>query len=123
MRDRAQRGRQAHRRGRTAEALAAWLLRLKGFSILARRVRTRYGEIDLVARRGRLVVICEVKARPDEETAAAAIRPRQQARLRRAAEAFRQSRPDLARCDVRFDAVLVLPRRLPRHLPGAWSAD
>ena len=109
--------------GRRAETLAAWLLRLKGFRILACRERTGYGEIDLVARRGNLVVICEVKARTSSGAAGEAIHPRQQARLARAAAAYLQRHPSLRACSVRFDAVLVVPGRLPRHIPGAWSAD
>lgn len=121
--DAARRRRAAERRGRRAETLAAWLLRLKGFRILGRRVRTRFGEIDLVARRGSLVVICEVKARADAAAAAEAIAPRQQARLARAAAAYLQRHPALQACGVRFDAILIVPRARPRHVPGAWSAD
>ena len=113
--------RAAERRGRRAESMACWLLRAKGYRILARRVRTSQGEIDIVARRGALVAIVEVKARPDGSSAAEAISPRQQARLARAAQAFLQRHPELAHCGVRFDAVLVAARSLPRHVADAWS--
>lgn len=114
------RGRAAHRAGLRAESLAALLLRLKGYSILARRLRTRAGEIDLVARRGRTLVFVEVKARADLADAADALAMRQRARLARAAGLFLAARPLLDGMNVRFDVVLVAPRRFPRHLADAW---
>ncbi|MDO8837520.1 MAG: YraN family protein [Parvibaculum sp.] len=120
----AARGRAAHRRGLRAETLAAFWLRLKGYRILARRLKTRAGEIDMVARRGRALVIVEVKAsaRPDRagERAVEALLPRQQQRLARAADHLLAMRPGLAGLDLRFDVVLVAPRRFPRHLEDAW---
>lgn len=120
----AARGRAAHRRGLRAETLAAFWLRLKGYRILARRLKTRAGEIDMVARRGRALVIVEVKAsaRPDRagERAVEALLPRQQQRLVRAADHLLAMRPGLAGLDLRFDVVLVAPRRFPRHLEDAW---
>ena len=110
----------ARRRGAWAEWVAAWRLRLTGYRIVARNLRHRLGEIDLVARRGRLLVFVEVKARGDFATAADAIRPAQQARIRNAAAAFLARRPDLAELDLRFDAVLVAPRRWPAHVRDAW---
>lgn len=110
----------ARRRGAWGEFIAAWRLRLAGYRILARNLRHPLGEIDLVARRGRLLVFVEVKARADYDAAAAAIRPAQQARIRNAAAAFLARRPDLAGLDLRFDAVLVSRRRLPVHLHDAW---
>lgn len=117
----------AGERGRRAEMLAAWWLRLKGWRVLARGFaigRGRgAGEVDLIVRRGRVVAFVEVKARADLAGAAAAITPRQQERLRRAARAFLAGRPDLAACAVRFDAVLVVPGRLPRHICDAWRME
>ncbi len=110
----------ADRRGRKAERLAAWLLMLKGYRILARRFASPVGEIDLIARRGDLLLFVEVKRRDSLETAAAALRPAQQRRIGRAAEAFLRDRPELAALRLRFDLVLVTPGRLPRHLPDAW---
>jgi putative endonuclease len=107
-------------RGRRGEWLAALWLRLKGYRILARDWRSAVGEVDIVARRGRTVIMVEVKARPDLDAAAAAIGPRQRTRIARAAEAFLQRRPALAACDLRFDAVLIAPRRRPRHVIDAW---
>ena len=111
---------QRERAGRFAELVAAWLLRLRGYTILARRYATPVGEIDLVARRGDLVVFVEVKHRTRTTDALAALLPRQQARIARAATAFLQRRPQLATCAVRFDLIAVIPWRLPRHVQDIW---
>jgi len=107
----------AEKRGRQGEALAALLLRCKGYRILGRRVKTRLGEIDLIAK-SPMGVFCfvEVKTRPDEGLAADALGGRQRARIVRAAEAWLGGRPGA----VRFDVVTVVPGRLPRHRRDAW---
>ena len=115
--------RKAYGRGRRAETLAAWWLRLKGYRIVARGFRVAAGEIDLIARRGRLLALVEVKARPSLEQAGAAIRPRQRERIARAAEVFLQRHPGLAGLDLRFDVVLLAPGRWPRHLVDAWRLE
>lgn len=112
--------RRAYRLGRKAETLCVASLILRGYRILARGYRTPVGEIDIVARRGRILALIEVKARADMATAAEAIGPRQRRRILRATGRLLQQRPILARLDLRFDAMLVAPRRLPRHLPDAW---
>lgn len=109
--------------GRFAETLAAWSLRLRGYRILARGFRVPVGEIDIVARRGELVVFVEVKARQDKPTAAESLRPRQTARITRAAQAFMQAHPRLNEMDQRFDVILVCPWRLPVHLVDAWRPE
>jgi len=81
------------------------------------------GEIDILARRGRVLAIIEVKSRRDMDTAAEAILPRQRRRIVRAASAFLMSRPELAELTVRFDVMLVPRLRLPRHLAGMWRTD
>ncbi|MBM3523954.1 MAG: YraN family protein, partial [Alphaproteobacteria bacterium] len=99
---------------------AALLLRLKGFRILARGQRSRLGEIDLVARRGGLLVFVEVKARADAALAAEAVTPRQRQRIARAARAYLAGRPTLQGCTQRFDVVLLGRGSWPRHVPDAW---
>jgi putative endonuclease len=105
----------AERGGRRAETLAAWWLRLKGYAILAQRVRTPVGEIDLVARRGGTLVFVEVKARATSGEAALAL---DEYRLRRVAAAAEALAPRFSRPgdDLRIDAVVIVPGRLPRHL-------
>ncbi|GGF33010.1 UPF0102 protein [Aliidongia dinghuensis] len=112
--------RAAERHGHRSEAIAAWWLRLKGYRIVARRYKTAAGEIDLIVRRGRVLVFVEVKARADFRAAADAVSPRQQHRIARAASQFLATRPDLADLDQRFDALLIVRRTWPRHLPDAW---
>lgn len=109
----------AERRGRQAERIAAWWLRLKGWSILDRRVRTRAGEVDIVARRGGLVAFVEVKARAAEADLALAVDERRLARVAAAAEALapRYLRPG---DDMQIDVMLLAPGRPPRHLSNVW---
>ncbi|MCE9648128.1 MAG: YraN family protein [Parvibaculum sp.] len=115
------RGRAAHASGLRAETLAALLLRLKLYRIVGRRVKTRLGEIDLIARRGRTLVFVEVKARGDHALAADALQFHQRGRLARAAALFAAARPEFSGFDMRFDVILVTPRHLPRHLADAWQ--
>ena len=105
--------------GRTAETRAVWWLRLKGWRILGRRIRTRVGEIDIVARRGRMLAFVEVKGRADKAALALAV---DQPRLKRVAAAAatlltRYARPD---DQSRIDVVLVAPGRFPIHLANVW---
>lgn len=115
--------REAWRRGRRAELLCLISLRCRLYRILARRYRVAAGEIDLIARRGRVLAAIEVKARPDAATGNAAVLGRQRRRIARALEHFLATRPDLAALDTRFDVMVVVPRHWPRHLPDAWRAD
>jgi putative endonuclease len=111
----------AERRGRKSEFRAALLLMLKGYRILGRRVKTRAGEIDLVARApSGIVCFIEVKAREQSLAAALSVTARQQERITRAAAFYLAARPGLDRKGVRFDIVTVSPRHLPRHLRDAW---
>jgi putative endonuclease len=113
----------AFRTGVSAESRAAAFLMAKGYRILEKRFRTRYGEIDIVARRRNLVAFIEVKARASLEEAAYAVTARQQLRIVAAAQAWLLAHPEHADFDLRFDAVLIAPRRLPRHLLAAFDAS
>ena len=112
--------RRAYRAGRRAEMIAAGLLRLKGYRILARDYRAGVGELDIVARRGRLLAVIEVKRRPDVAAALAAVTARQQRRIIRAAQAFMARHTGLGELDIRFDVIVVLPHRPPKHIKDAW---
>jgi putative endonuclease len=109
----------AEKRGRQAERLCAWWLRLKGWSILDRRVRTPAGEIDLIARRGSIVAFIEVKARRNDESLDLAIDERRLSRVAAAAESL--AHIYLAPGDdMRIDVMLLAPGRPPRHLANVW---
>jgi len=105
--------------GRRGERLAGWWLRLKGWTILDRRVRTPAGEVDLVARRGRLVAFVEVKTRRAAAELDFAIDERRLARVAAAAEMLlpRYATPG---DDVRIDVVLLAPGTRPRHIENAF---
>jgi putative endonuclease len=110
----------AEKRGRGAETLACWYLRLHGWRILARRARVPGGEVDIVARRKCILAFVEVKARASEEAAAFAL---DDWRLRRVAVAAERLAPRYMRSgdDVRIDAIFIVPRRWPRHLVNVWQ--
>jgi putative endonuclease len=112
----------AFRTGLSAESRAAAWLIAKGYRILAKRFRTPYGEIDLVARR-RLIAFIEVKARANLDDAAWAVTPRQQQRIINAAQAWLMAHPEHAEFEMRFDAMPIAPRSLPRHLLAAFDAS
>ena len=110
----------AEKRGRRAETVACWYLRLHGWRILARRARVRGGEVDIVARRGRTVAFVEVKARADDDAAAMSL---DQWRLRRVAAAAELLASRYARDgdELRIDALFLVPGRWPRHLADVWQ--
>jgi putative endonuclease len=113
----------AFRTGLSAETRAAAYLLAKGYRILAKRFRTPYGEIDIVARRRNLLAFVEVKARNTLDEAAYAVTPRQQRRIIDAAQAWLMTHPEHADFDLRFDVMLIAPRHLPRHLLAAFDAS
>ena len=115
MRDR----RIAEASGRRGERLAGWWLRLKGWSILDRRVRTPAGEVDIVARRGSLIAFVEVKHRATAAELDFAIDERRLARVAAAAE-YLMPKYAQAGDDIRVDVILLAPGTRPRHIENAW---
>ncbi|MVA71264.1 YraN family protein [Agrobacterium vitis] len=110
----------AERRGRWSEYLAAAYLLSKGYRIVALRYKTRSGEIDLIVRRGDLVVLVEVKARATQQSAVDAVSFESQRRIRAAGDLWLCRQPDASRLSIRCDIVAVLPWRWPTHFPGAF---
>ncbi|WLS03981.1 YraN family protein [Shinella oryzae] len=110
----------AFRRGHVSEYLAALYLLAKGYRIRAIRYRTKAGEIDIIARRGDLVVCVEVKARRDVDSAVFAVTGTAQRRIRAASEVWLARQPDAHRLSLRYDIVAVRPWRLPRHFVDAF---
>jgi putative endonuclease len=94
---------------------------LKGWRIIGFRLDVGGVEIDLLARRGEILAVVEVKRRADIDSALASVTATQRARLTRAAESLAAKRSDLSALSVRLDMVALAPGRLPRHIPDAWS--
>jgi putative endonuclease len=112
----------AFRLGLTAESRAALFLIAKAYRIAARRWKTPFGEIDIVARRRRDLVFVEVKAREAFDAAAEAVTERTKQRILAAAELWLAHHPDDGQCAIRFDVILVAPGKLPRHIVNAFDA-
>jgi putative endonuclease len=112
----------AFRHGLSAESRAALLLVAKGYRIAARRFKAPVGEIDIVARRRQTLAFVEVKARARYDDAVEAVTAHQQGRIVAAARYWLASHPDDTMCNIRFDVVLVTPRRFPHHIPAAFDA-
>ncbi len=112
----------AFRLGLTAESRAAMMLIAKGHRIAARRWKTPFGEIDIVARRRRDLVFVEVKARETIDAAAEAVTERTKRRILDAAEFWLAQHGDDANCFIRFDVILIAPGKLPRHIANAFDA-
>ena len=120
---RRRRGARARRDGRRAEILAAFWLMLRGYRVLGFRLKTPQGEIDLLARRGPILAVVEVKIRPSLAEALEAVSPTQRQRLRRAAAQIAARRASLAGARVRLDLMALAPGRWPRHIRDAWRED
>ncbi len=118
---RAARGKAARLSGRRGEILAAVWLMAKGYRILGFRLKTRQGEIDLLAVRGRTLAVVEVKRRADLAAALGAVTAEQRERLRRAGATIAARRPSLAGASVRLDLMALAPGKLPMHIPDAWK--
>jgi putative endonuclease len=113
----------AFKRGLSAESRAAMLLIAKAYRILARRWKTPFGEIDIVARRRHTLVFVEVKARATVDQAMEAVTERSRQRIVSAAELWLANHPDDGIGDVRFDIIIVTPGKLPQHIPNAFDAS
>lgn len=113
----------AYRRGINAETHASAFLASKGYEIVGSRYRNALGEIDLIAKRRRHIAFVEVKARRTHDDAAWAVLPRQQRRIREAADGFLAENPSLADCSASFDVILVSRSSELVHIPEAFFAD
>ena len=107
-------------RGRRAETIAAWWLRLHGWRVLGQRIRNPRGEVDLVARRGKTLAFVEVKARVSEANLATAIDERRLRRVAAAAESMIATYGKGAE-NIRIDVILIAPWKWPRHLVNVWT--
>ena len=112
----------AEKRGRRSEFWAAWMLRLKGYRIAKMRYRTKQGEIDIIARKGDLVAMVEVKARKSIAEALNAVTHTTQRRISNAGDTWLAQQHDYAKLSIRYDIVAVVPCKWPHHAKGAWEA-
>jgi putative endonuclease len=104
------------RSGRFAELFATAALMAKGYRILGRNVKTRAGEIDIIAVRGQRIAFVEVKRRANRDAAEAAILDAQATRIRNAADYWLTNRPRYHAHEQGYDLMLLIPRRWPRHI-------
>ncbi len=122
-RDRSLTGLRARLAGRRGEIVAALWLMAKGYRILGFRLKTPQGEIDLLARKGQVVAVVEVKLRGSIDAAVAAVGHQQRQRLRRAGESYASRRADLKGAAIRLDLLALAPGRWPCHIRDAWFGD
>ena len=110
----------AERRGKRAEWLAALFLMFKGYRIIQHRFKTKSGEIDLIARKGDLVIMVEVKARRTVQEAADSVSYSAQRRINNAADIWLGKQADATQLSIRFDIIAICPRKWPAHLEDAF---
>lgn len=120
---RSARGRAARIAGRKGEVLAAIWLMAKGYRILGFRLKTPQAEIDLLALRGNVLAVVEVKRRTSLLAALETVTFDQRDRLRRAGANLAARRPALAGASVRLDLIALAPGKLPRHIRDAWKGE
>ncbi len=112
----------AYERGHFAETLAAAYLTLRGYRILKKRYKTPVGEIDLVAKRGKSLIMVEVKRRKALGEALESVTPKNQRRVAQATRHFLAAHPGYCSLDVRFDVIVMGWPFYWRHLDNAWQA-
>ena len=110
----------AQRRGIWSERLAAISLRLKGYRIIARNFKTKVGEIDIIAKKGEVIAIVEVKARRELDAAINSVSYESQRRIENAADYWLSKRKDASQLSLRFDIIAVLPWSWPIHIENAF---
>lgn len=116
----------SHKFGLAAERIAAIFLRLKGYRIIAQRYKNPKGEIDILAVKGNILAVVEVKARQDFSQCAYSIPQWKQQKILAAVEWLMVGGDRIARLAmaneraIRFDVIWIVPWRLPKHLRDAW---
>lgn len=110
----------AERLGRWSEYRAALALLFKGYRIVALRYKTKAGEVDIIARRGDLVIFVEVKARRDLRAGVDAVGYEAERRIANAADHWLRRQSDATRLSLRHDIIVVRPWRWPTHFESAF---
>ena len=113
----------AYRKGHRAEWLAALSLIVRGYKIKALRFKTPVGEIDLIARKGDLILFVEVKARASHQAALDSVNYAAQRRISKAGKWWLSQQKDFHKISWRFDVMTVIPWRWPRHYKDVWSSS
>jgi len=111
----------AVRLGHWAESISCWLLRLKGYRIIVRNLRTPVGEVDIIAKRANTLCFIEVKARKTHFSALHAVSLHQQKRIVRAAKSFLSRNQRYCGHQIRFDLIAIAPKHWPKHIQNAWT--
>ena len=111
----------ALRRGKWGETISCFMLRLKGYHIIARNMRLPVGEIDIIAKRANILCFIEVKARKTERAALEALGIHQQKRILRAAKSFLSRNQRYGNHQIRFDLITISPKNWPKHIQNAWT--
>ena len=112
---------QREAKGRLAENWASLFLQLKGYRVLKRRFQNPMGEVDLILKKGRTLIFCEVKARHSLDKGLEALAPFQQKRITNGARYFQCQHSQFNNYDCRFDYIIVNGLRC-YHLKNAWQA-
>ncbi len=107
--------------GLLAEKIAMIFLCLKGYKILAWRHKNHFGEIDIVAKKSRVIIFVEVKARKSRAVIEEVLRSRQLNRIKRSAELFIAKNPEFQNHDLRFDFIEVGKYFWPKHQKNFWE--
>lgn len=118
----------AHLFGLRSEQIARWFLRLKGYEILAERYTNAFGEVDILAKKGSVIALVEVKARKRFRDCAEAITPAKQERQIKAAKSLlaypgKYGRHISHDTQIRFDVIMIVPWHFPRHLTNAFTEN
>jgi putative endonuclease len=108
-----------YNKGIWSEYLAAFFLVMKGYRILAMRYQSPMGEIDIIAKRSKVIAAIEVKNRPTRTAALEAVSRTQQGRIEKAMQSYLARYPLYQDYNVRYDIMAITP--LPFHLPNAWE--
>ncbi len=101
--------------GIIAELVAATILIIKGYSILKRRYKSKFGEIDIIAKKSNMILVVEVKARSSKIIAEEVLNKNQICRIKNAAQFFISQNKNFQNCDVRFDFIEINKFLFPKH--------
>lgn len=118
---RAKRSKDAHHRGHLLEYIALLFLWLKGYHILGFRLKSPFGEIDILATKGQRLAVIEVKSRQTLDEALFAVSQTQQKRLWQAGQYWQNKRPHLKSLHLNIDLFAITKEKGLRHIINAFD--